>query len=372
MSRTRMFFLFLASFAIAGAVTPPAAIARDFGSMNIEEAVPVKDTSGAVLRGYRPEAEVIGNKVYLLYNDEGTIKRAVLDHKLKMVEPPKRLFSATSGGSRVTDIRTAPVKGRLFYAFERVINFEITEKCDTNSLNLGLYAAGKGGSRLLSQGRDVAFGCPLFPMMLHHFNREKVIGTQAVDDPSPIFFNGKYYVLTRFNLADRARVMVFNDAMRKVGEKVLDLKTVFKKRWHLSQNSLVVIKNRVYLIAGISLGPGSRSVIYAIPLTNDLSATAGQAVLLAGRQGEFSTAPKSSRLLNGILFVSYTTDIDQGMVYVEAFDPARNFQSLGRVLVEDQKVGDNHTPIIVLDGKIVAFYETAGRIIATRTIHVGE
>ena len=361
------------------------------GNMSIGNIIHLKDESGNNLVGSRPEVGIVGNNVVLLYNGGNVLNEILLDKNMNSVSNVNSLFPGTVfDPERLTDIRTVLADGKLFYAFEKMERF-ISVDCNGNALNAVLYNISENELSLVSTTSDVAYGCPMGIALMNvgcspqerangctntvsgSISEKDFAGKEATDDPTPFYLNGTYYILTRINYGNYAVVRSFDSQMNLLSEKHLDLSAVLvSPEYTLNQNSLVRINNHNYLIAGISNGPPNgtaESKIYEIPLSDDLSTVSGTPQVLAYRQGEYSTASKSSKLIGNNLFVVYEVlnDAKHG-VYVEEFDTTQNFRSLGRILVESAKIADNHTPLVVVDGSIYAFYEYSDNSIIAKKI----
>jgi hypothetical protein len=170
----------------------------------------------------------------------------------------------------------------------------------------------------------------------------------------------------------KIHVRGFDSNFNKIIEDLLDLEKIGNSK-SLSSNSLIIINNLPYLIAGIHTGPpikGQVSDIYLIPLNEDLLKIKGKPKILIQREGEYSTAPKSSRILNNILYISYAVrNMDNTKIYVEGCDISNNFSSIGRALIEAETIRDNHTHIAIINNKIVAFYEYENKEIIAKVLN---
>ena len=154
-------------------------------------------------RYVRVEVIVINNRMFVAFNNRTTqtfqFQLVELNEDLSHESPVIDIFSDSSDDHRPTDIRLASDGINLWYAFESVDPMQTPPfTCDNKFLNIAKYDISSYEPILMNYKTDIARGC--------HGGVEGYQNTppdvipenpEVVDDPVPIFHNGKYIVLTR-------------------------------------------------------------------------------------------------------------------------------------------------------------------------------
>ena len=330
------------------------------------------DVTPAVLSlPWRTEIQRIGDKFYVMFNKDkvgiGGFALIVLDNNFKQIN----YLDMHSGDSNYdpTDLRTfKDDKGHLFYAFENSIKTAnhalITKDCKFNKDGIVIYDA--ASLSLLKNNGEILWGCVKNLDTTQVLAPKDFYNKEASDDPTPFYYNGKYYVLNRAAGGPLMNIREFNSNLVETNHKTINMTPYISNLAGstntISQNTVVEINGKLYLIAGVY----GTSTLYAFQLSSDFSSVIGEPIKLVNYAGEGDTGPRSSRYSNGILYVTYAAYVSQQLkgVYLEAFDSANNFASLGRVLVSDEtkmpevslEVSDNKAYVsysLNLPGKIL-------------------
>ena len=243
------------------------------------------------LQYFRPEVIVINNRIFAAFNNikSRVFQLVELNEDLSHRGPIVSLFSDSVGPNFPTDIRLASDGRNLWYAFETVLGHEIS--CGNHFLNIAKYRILGTQSQLEAQQVYITRGCPTTRNAYLNPPEQIPENPEAVDDPTPIFHNGKYVVLTRAWEGGVQHIRTFDKDFNMIEDFTLDLSPLIRNR-SLSQNALVDIEGQLYLIGGLFDGPpfnpNSNSDIYAIPLTNDLHSVAGNMIPLLKHPGNIT------------------------------------------------------------------------------------
>ncbi|PIS47313.1 MAG: hypothetical protein COT17_04085 [Elusimicrobia bacterium CG08_land_8_20_14_0_20_51_18] len=311
----------------------------------------------------RPDAVAVGNRLYLAFNDIKTKKfrLAILDNEggLDLRGGVMALFSGYNAGG--IDIRVASQNGKFWYAFE---DFKKDLRpCGDRFVNIAVYETPDKEPAVRT---NISSGCGTSKDAASTDPKEVPENPEAADDPSPLFFNGKFHVLTRawsgwikkYKNNSIHHIRVFDASLKKTGDFILDLSELSEGRT-LSQNALAEIRGRVYLIGGFYLGAREASDIYAVPLSTDLGSPAGEKIpLLTGKEYDFKVTKAVFR--DPLLYINFQRR-DGGKVgnFLASFDANDGFSKLAELEIASAASGAitaNHTSFDILGEKI--FFST--------------
>jgi len=316
-------------------------------------------------RYVRPEVIVIDNRIFFAFQVADTFKLVELNEDLSYKSPVYDIFSGPDTRDP-HDIRLATDGTNLWYAFETVIK-RIMSTCDGHFLNIAKYDISGDKPNLENYELDIAKGCPTSKEAYMNPPEQIPENPEAVDDPAPIFHNGKYVVLTRAWEGGVQHIRTFDQEFNMIEDFTLDLSLIIGNR-RLSQNALVDVEGQLYLIGGLSVGspgnPHSDSEIYAIPLTNDLHSVAGDIIPLVKHPDKFYTKVNAARYTDGRLYINYALVKDGNQFHhLGVFDVNNNFSSLTQIQFQDVSFEFNHASIEVFRDRVYVFYnegETTG------------
>ena len=291
-------------------------------------------------RCWRAEVIVVNNRIFLAFNNSDANPRSFqlveLNEDLSYQGPIIDLFSDSGARKFPTDIRLASDGKKLWYAFETALGRQVN--CDNHCLNMARYNISGTEPKLEDKKVDIARGCPttgnayLNPPPPDQIPKNP----EAVDDPTPIFHNGKYVILTRAWRGGVQHIRTFDKDFNMIEDFTLDLSPLIGNR-SLSQNALVDIEGQLYLIGGLFDGPpfnpNSNSDIYAIPLTNDLHSVAGDMIPLLKHPGKYYTKVTAARYKDGRLYINYALAKKGGgqFHYLGVFTVENGFAPLAQV-----------------------------------------
>ena len=294
------------------------------------------------LRSWRPEIQKIGDKFYYAFNKGENFALVILDENFKQ-EDYLDLFSGGNEGYFPTDIRTSKDdEGNFWYAFENarrnktalIEKCEKENRCNINKNGLAIYSA----ASLIKSKTEAAQGCAFSVDILLEIGQGCFEGKLASDDPTPFFYNGRYYVLRRSHFSPVQNITEYDSEFNELNRYTIDLSSFIGDKG-VSQNTVVEIDGRLYLIGGVGIGkpnaPDSTSSIYAFELARDLN-SASTSIKLTDYAGEYNTRVTSARYKDGTLYITYLNNHqDDFSMYLEAFDAKNNFASLSRVRAFD-------------------------------------
>ncbi|MBI2130026.1 hypothetical protein HYU07_07410 [Candidatus Woesearchaeota archaeon] len=294
------------------------------------------------LKSWRPEIQKIGDKFYYAFNTGERFALVILDENFNQ-EGYLNLFSGDNAGYFPTDIRTSrDDKGNFWYAFENarrnktalIEKCEQEKRCDINKNGIAIYSA----ISLIKIKTEAISGCVTSPELIQLVGENCFKGKHASDDPTPFFHNGRYYVLRRSHFSPVQNIIEYDSEFNELNRYIIDLSSFIGDNG-VSQNTVVEIDGKLYLIGGVGIGkpiaPDSASSIYAFELAYDLN-SASNSIKLTNYAGEFNTRVTSARYKDGILYITYLNNHqDDFSMYLEAFDVKNNFASLSRVRAFD-------------------------------------
>jgi len=328
---------------------------------------------------HRPDVVAIDNLLYLAYAAES---QSGLGFKLLRLDsdanPSGDSFELYSASGLPTDIRVSQGEDGFWSAFE-TLDMPPPDACGKHILNAADYTITADGIELAAYETGLASGCPTTPDFMQHPPPANELPTnpKAVDDPTPLYLAGDYYILLRaWSLSNEQyyssvqHVLRYDQDFNLLSQCLLDLGSVFAwQRFVLSQNSLLRIEEQVFLIAGIQDGPPLpeyNSDIYALALTADLCAPAGQLIPLVQNE-RYTTRVTASHYADGRLYLNYlvkdtnmNSQNDQGYLAVFEVDHTvvpYKFSLLSEIIFQEQGVQDSHSSFALLDDKVYVFYQ---------------
>ena len=305
----------------------------------------------------RSELLVINNELYFAFEKGSTFKLVELYENLSYKSPVYNIFAGPE--SLIPhDIRLATDGTKLWYAFETVNN-TARDTCEGHFLNIAKYDI--SGVLILENNKTyIASGCGT--------SREDYLnptGTfpqypEAVDDPTPIYYNNEYVVLTRAWNGTIQHIRTFDTNFNLIRNFTLDLGSLSEMNGRvLSQNAFVNINGNIYLIGGLInyTNPNSEAAIYAIKLSNDLSSVVGITPLVSSPGRSFKKATKAVYNDNK-LYIIYGESISRDQYHhVGVYNTSNNFAKIQEIQFQDVSVDINHASMEVFNDKIYVVYQ---------------
>lgn len=334
---------------------------------------PVTDGNAQYIR---PEVIVIDGRIFFAFEKSGgglargrrEFQLVELNKDLSFKTPVYELFS----DNEVLvphDIRLATDGTKLWYAFETADNERDRGKpCEGHHLHVAKYDV-LGDEPIYEGSRtNIAQGCDTSPAT--YGNRPDSSDMpdypEAVDDPAPIYFDGKYFVVTRaWGDGGVQHVRTFDQNFEPIDALLLDLGNLPEMQGRLiSQNALVDIDGQIYIIGGLIhfTNPRTGSSIYAIPLSNDLSTVTGNMIRLVHEPGQSFRKVNSARYRDGKLYINYAKVMEnqageRGQYHhLGVFDVDDDFESLAQIPFQDESFRANHASVEVLGNRVYVFY----------------
>jgi hypothetical protein len=224
-----------------------------------------------------------------------------------------------------------------------------------------MYSVAGGAAKPVGAKTALAYGCPTGRGAGERFMRGGVVNLEAVDDPTPFYHNGRYYILTRSGLGNLQRIRSYDRSFNRLEEFALDL-SPYLGSLNFSQSALVNIDNQIYLVGSADSGPpimrDSTAKVYAVPLSYDLKSVSGSLNILTDRPDEYATYVVSAISARNKLYITYLDRWHENTVaYLEVFDTVNGFLSLGRIRITSG-IPDNHVTVEILDNKIYVFHQS--------------
>ena len=323
-----------------------------------------KDITPAGRSADRPDVTAIGGELWLAYNNRpGGAMLQRLDASLNKIGEAMALQSATE---MTTDIRVGSAEGQFWMAYESIVKPEIA--CNEHFLNAASYT---GYPPQVSQSvQHIATGCALNRNFLEHPTRLPG-NPEFVDDPTPFYHRGARYILTRAWGMSRTHHMRKLNADLSVSEDIwLDTSKAVPRR-QMSQNALLHINGKPFLVAGFPSGmwvPPETSDLYILPLSDDLRSISGRAVRLAVTNTKFPTRITRARHVNGTLIINFIDSFLDMKVseYLALFDVAAGFSLLSQIQVQNHEVVDNHSSFEILGDRLYLFQQQDGQKISAK------
>jgi hypothetical protein len=303
----------------------------------------------------RPELIVVDNRLFAAFfnMDKNNFQLVELNEDLS---PKSQIFDIYDYRDSV-DIRLATDGPNLWYAFESVDKDNLNN-CDGHFLCIAKYDISGENPNLIESKLDIAKGCPTGSSFYQNPPEDMPKNPEAVDDPTPIFYNGKYVVLTRGWNTSIQHIRTFDQNFNLIEDFTLDLGTATGDRM-LTQNALVNIDDKIYLIGGLfNWSPPSISSIYAVPLSSDLRSVSGDIISLVDYPGQSFKKVTAAKYDNGKLYINYAKVVNrQQFQHLGVFDVKNNFASLEQIQFQDKSVNNNHASIEVLGDRVYVIYQ---------------
>ncbi len=311
----------------------------------------------------RVEVIEINNKLFMAFNNATTktFKLVELNEDLSYKSPDIDIFSDSPRES--IDIRLASDGENLWYAFESMLpNRQMSSSCNNKFLNMAKYSISGAQPKLIaSRTHIITNGCPSDPRKLAEIPLSEIpINPEATDDPTPIFHNGKYVVLTRAVKDSVQHIRTFDEDFNTIEDFTIDLGPIIGDKM-LSQNALVNVEGQIYLIGGLASGapvnPDADSDIYAIPLSEDLHSVAGDMIPLVDYPDRYYTKTTKAIYDSGKLYINYVKAGNGQLQHLGVFDVKNGFASLAQIQVQEKSVDVNHASFEVLGNRVYVFYQ---------------
>lgn len=335
----------------------------DTAKLELQQIIEEKNISPQGGAYGRVEAIIINNKLFMAFNDREAknFKLVKMNDDLSHKGSVLDIFSDAPRES--IDIRLASDGKNLWYAFESMLpNLPEELKCN-HFLNIAKYDISKNNPALTnSQTHIVSTGCPTTRGSYENPPSDLPENSEAVDDPTPFYYNGKYIILTRAWNSSVQHIRTFDNDFNKIEDFTLDLKSVISDK-KLSQNALVNVKDQIYLIGGLGNGaPANQktsSGIYAIPLSDDLHSVSGEIIPLVTSPDRYYLKTTKAIYDNGKLYINYFKAVGSSQLgYLGIFDVENNFASLTQIQIQEKPLTNlNHTSFEVSENKVYVFYQ---------------
>ncbi len=219
---------------------------------------------------------------------------------------------------------------------------------------------------------DLVFGCPPPSSTPSGDYRNRPI----VDDPSPLYHQGKYHLLARSSKGPLLHFYSYDASLQETDAFTVDLEPTVGDR-NVTQNALIEIDGQVYLIAGFPDGPPLSSIasssLRAIPLSNDLHSVSGSPVDLRSESDEFNGRVTNPIYAGGKLYMNGVNrwgtgvpGVNETVEYLYVFDVANDFSMMERIEIQRGTGADSHSSLAVLNGKVFFFYQSGDRRILVK------
>jgi len=326
-------------------------------SLELKLVIPEKAITPGDGQYKRPELLVVGERMFFGFElgREDKFRIVELNEDLTYKGEVYEVFAGPEELSP-HDIRLATDGTMLWYAFETV-KLGHNDTCEGHNLNIAKYDISGEEPVLENNKLYLASGCGTSPDDYAKPVGEFPKAPEAVDDPSPIFYNGEYVVLTRGWLNSIEHIRKFDSEFNLVDHILLDLGPATDNKV-LAQNALVNIDGQIYIIGGlIKSGDRDDSSIYAIPLSNDLTSVSGEIIPLVNYPGQIFRKVTAARYKEGKLYINYAKVIDrQQFHHLGVFDVENDFASLAEIQVQDKSVSINHSSMEVFGNRVYFVY----------------
>ena len=279
-------------------------------------------------------------------------------------------------GEFATDIRVASDANHLWYGIESVMEpVELT--CGRNFLSAAIYDVLSGATdEPLSWNEEITTGCPtMIPFVEAVKSGTATLPEKpkAVDDPTPFFWNGNYYLMARGWEGPTQYLYRMDDNLTVLETIELGLEGALSVNEGISQNALVAIHDKVHLVAGVQDGPphpGFSASIKAFPLSHDLRTVSGEATALVSSEDGYFTRVTAARFYNERLYFNYlerstSGGTDQGYIGIYKLEGGTLvFQE--KVLFQSENAADNHSSFELVDGRFFIFHQTPTETVAAK------
>jgi hypothetical protein len=269
-----------------------------------------------------------------------------------------------------TDIRVALSVDRFWYADESVTLPDVN--CLAHFLNVAVYA-GAVPPELDGSAEHLVTGCPA---TLEFITNPTGLPEhpEVVDDPTPFVHRGVRYVLTRAwpEASPVHHLRRLDDQLEVADELLLDSTSAVPGR-KMSQNVLIHIDDKPFLVAGFASGPpalGNTSDLYIVQLSDDLRAFEGAAIRLNVMGATFPHRVTRARSVNGTLIINFVDQVQPTREFLALYDTRAGFALLSQVQVQDHQVADNHSSFEVLDDRLYLFQQQDGQKLSAKTFQL--
>ncbi|MEK6958988.1 MAG: hypothetical protein AABW59_03010 [archaeon] len=298
---------------------------------------------------FRPEIIAVEDRLFVAWAIKGGSKYQLVELN-EDLSPKSEVFDIYNYRTSI-DIRLATDGINLWYAFQSLSDQDESD-CNSIFLEMAKYDVSGNTPSLTNTKLDIAAGCPFGNRTLKNYPKNP----ELVDDPTPIFYDKKYVVLTRAWKGTVQHIRTFDKNFDLLEDFTLDLNPIITGNEFLSQNALVDIEEKLYLIGG--LGTLADSSIYAIPLSGDLHSVSGEVIPLVKEAGQKFTKTTSAKYVEGKLYINYAKSTDEGQLhYLGIFDAENNFAPLDQIQFQDKSVNANHSSIEVIGDKVFVLYQ---------------
>jgi len=344
-----LIIVFLFSFFIVGCAEVPSSPSTNYGTLKqIIPEIEVTQGGGAYKRS---EAIVINVRLFFAFENNNAFWLVELNEDLSYKSSVQEVFSGTDDKSP-HDIRLATDGTDLWYAYERVLKNNVNS-CDGHFLSAARYDISGNVPELKSNKEDIAVGCAVSKEFFSNPNNKASENSKFMDDPTPIFYNGKYVIMNRAWNSSIEDIRIFDSEFNLLEKITLDIGPATDNKL-ISQNAMVNINGQIYLIGGLFYFDSPLdSDIYAIPLSNNLKSVVGKVIPLVYDSNKKLTKVTAARYSDGKLYINYVADSYQ---HLGVFDVNNNFESITQIQFQDESFKLNHASIEVLKDKAYVFY----------------
>ncbi len=336
-----------------------------------------KDVTPEEQRVRRPDVASIKGELWLAYvnNSSGSMLQR-FDSNLNKIGQAIALQNANED-KMTTDIRVGNANEEFWMAYESIVSPEIA--CNEHFLNIASYAGYP--PEVSKKAFHIAKGCALKKEYI-----DNPVGLpenpEIADDPTPFYHKGTHYVLTRaWNDKTIQHLRRLNADMSVAEDILLDTSKIIPngQNKRMSQNALLHIDGKPYLVAGFSTGMwvgSSTSELYILGLSDDLRSFSGKAVLLPVTGVKFPTRVTRALYANGTLIINFIDSFvypQEGFKvseYLALFDAASGFSLIEQIKVQDRQVADNHSSFEILNDRLYLFQQQEGEKISAKIFQI--
>jgi hypothetical protein len=173
---------------------------------------------------FRPEIIAVGERLFLMYiladkeHSNSPYNLVELDKNSLAIKSP--IYYAYNIPSSI-DFRLASDGNSLWYAFQSLSNKDWAD-CDSIFLNIARYDISKAPPVLTGSNLNITKGCPFDNRNLKEYPENP----ELVDDPTPIYYQGKYVVLTRAWKGTVQHIRTFDSSLTLLKDFTIDLSSV--------------------------------------------------------------------------------------------------------------------------------------------------
>ena len=298
---------------------------------------------------FRPEIIAVNDRLFAAWTIKGGSKYQLVELNDDLNQKGG-VFDIYSYRTSI-DIRLATDGSNLWYAFQSLAKQDAAD-CNSIFLCMAKYDISGSAPSLANTKLDIAAGCPFDNRNLRNYPQNP----ELVDDPTPVFYDGKYVVLTRAWKGTVQHIRTFDQGFNLLEDFTLDLNPLITGNEFLSQNALVDIDGKPYIIGG--LGTLADSSIYAIPLSEDLRSVSGEAIPLVKEDGVKFSKTTSAKYVDGKLYINYAkSEGTESFQYLGVFDVKNGFSPLYNIQFQNKSVNANHSAIEVIGNRVYVIYQ---------------